>query len=149
MYCRSSVLNWGHCMYARFHIYAIGTEECERTIAQSAINTNKDQWEEYLKGALGPMYHPVKSHTLQVREHDASCHAVPRRLVSLLCVMLGYSLDGIRAQGNPPTSLRHPVWRRGHWARQQVRIVIFPPLTPPMTHYSASDWATKERSESV
>ena len=49
-----------------FHMYAIGTEECERTIAQSAINTSKDQWEDYLKKALGPMYVPVKSHTLQV-----------------------------------------------------------------------------------
>lgn len=49
----------------KFHVYAIGTEECERTIAQSAINTNKDHWEGYLKTALGPMYHPVKSCTLQ------------------------------------------------------------------------------------
>ena len=60
----------------RFHIYAVGTEECERTIAQSAINTNKDQWEDYLKGALGPMYHPVKARTLQVRDRTISCRGV-------------------------------------------------------------------------
>jgi hypothetical protein len=52
----------------RFHMYVIGTEECERSIAQSAINTNKDKWEQFLKEALGPSYSAIRSHTLQVSE---------------------------------------------------------------------------------
>ena len=49
----------------RFHIYVIGTEECERSIARSAIITSKKKWEKYLKTALGPCYVPLKSQTLQ------------------------------------------------------------------------------------
>lgn len=49
----------------RYHIYVIGTEECERSIAASAINPSKKQWEEYLGGALGSNYVPLRSHTLQ------------------------------------------------------------------------------------
>ena len=50
----------------RFHIYVIGSEECERSIAQSAVNTSKKYWESYLTEVLGPMYVPLRSHTLQV-----------------------------------------------------------------------------------
>ena len=58
------------CFVHRFHMYVIGTEECERSIAQSAINTNKDKWEQFLKEALGPDYSAIRSHTLQVTLND-------------------------------------------------------------------------------
>jgi hypothetical protein len=51
----------------RFHLYVVGTEECERSIAQSAVNTSKKAWEAHLTEILGPMYVPLRSHTLQVR----------------------------------------------------------------------------------
>lgn len=53
------------CFWRRFHLYVIGTEECERSIAQSAINPSKKNWESYLCDALGPRYVPLRSHTLQ------------------------------------------------------------------------------------
>ena len=44
----------------------IGTEECERTIAQSAFNTSKKSWEAMLCQILGNNYVTLRSHTLQV-----------------------------------------------------------------------------------
>ena len=49
----------------RYHIYVVGTEECERSIAQSALNPSKKAWEAYLGAAIGDMYVPLRSHTLQ------------------------------------------------------------------------------------
>ena len=49
----------------RYHLYVIGSEECERSIAQSAINPSKKSWEAYLTEALGDNYVPIKAHTLQ------------------------------------------------------------------------------------
>ena len=46
-------------------MYFIGSEECERSIAQSAVNTSKKNWELYLAEALGPQYVPLRAHTLQ------------------------------------------------------------------------------------
>ena len=51
--------------HGRFHMYFIGTEECERSIAQSAVNTSKKNWENYLSEALGEFYIPLRAHTLQ------------------------------------------------------------------------------------
>ena len=48
-----------------FHLLVIGTEECERSIAASTINTSKKLWENYLIQLLGPSYIPLRSHTLQ------------------------------------------------------------------------------------
>lgn len=62
-------------MYSRFHLYVVGTEECERSIAQSAVNTSKKAWEAHLTEILGPMYVPLRSHTLQVRT-DMLCDFV-------------------------------------------------------------------------
>lgn len=55
-----------HEMCYRFHLYIIGSEECERSIAQSAVNTSKKAWEAFLSEVVGPMYVPLRSHTLQV-----------------------------------------------------------------------------------
>jgi hypothetical protein len=52
-------------------VYVIGTEECERSIAQSALNPSKKTWEAYLNEAIGRNYVPIRSHTLQVSPH---CH---------------------------------------------------------------------------
>jgi hypothetical protein len=42
-----------------------GTEECERSIAQSALLPSKRNWESYLCDALGESYVPLRAHTLQ------------------------------------------------------------------------------------
>lgn len=49
----------------KYHMYVIGTEECERSIAQSALNPSKKVWEKYLSEVLGSNYVPIKAHTLQ------------------------------------------------------------------------------------
>jgi hypothetical protein len=58
----------------KFHLYIVGTEECERSIAQSALNPSKKNWEIYLKEALGPRYVPLRSHTLQAIHIIAFIH---------------------------------------------------------------------------
>lgn len=60
---------------SRFHVYVVGTEECERSIAQSAINPSKKNWEAYLRDAIGPRYKPLRSHTLQVK-HMSNCYVL-------------------------------------------------------------------------
>ena len=49
----------------KYHVIAVGTEECERSIAASAVNPTKKVWESYLVEALGDQYIPIKSHALQ------------------------------------------------------------------------------------
>jgi len=58
----------------RFHVYVVGTEECERSIAYSALNPSKKSWEAYLVEALGPNYVPIRSHTLQAIHLMAFVH---------------------------------------------------------------------------
>ena len=64
-----------------FHIYAIGTQECERSIAKSAVITSKKKWESKISAALGDNYEMLRSHTLQAI-HLAIY--VRRELVSLV-----------------------------------------------------------------
>ena len=47
------------------HIVAIGTEECENTIAKSIVNTSKQKWVAVCKECLGENFSLVRSHTLQ------------------------------------------------------------------------------------
>ena len=49
----------------RYHVCVVGTEECERSIAASALNPSKRHWEEYLCTVMGKQYVPLRSHTLQ------------------------------------------------------------------------------------
>lgn len=49
----------------RFHAIVVGSEECERSIAQSALNTSKKAWEAYLIAAIGDDYIAIAAHTLQ------------------------------------------------------------------------------------
>ena len=44
----------------KFHLYAIGSEECERSIAQSALLPGKEKWEQYLRSVVGPLYEPLR-----------------------------------------------------------------------------------------
>ena len=63
-------------------MYIVGTEECERSIAKSAINTSKKSWESYLVEALGPSYRPIRSHTLQAIHLICFAHVSIARHVS-------------------------------------------------------------------
>lgn len=58
----------------QFHLYFIGTEECERSIAQSALNASKKQWESYLIELFGINYVPLRAHTLQATHIIAFVH---------------------------------------------------------------------------
>lgn len=44
----------------KFHIIAIGTEECENSIASSIVNTSKKNWEAAVRAALGKDYVKVR-----------------------------------------------------------------------------------------
>eukprot|EP01059_Diplonema_ambulator_P025551 TRINITY_DN42622_c0_g1_i1.p1 TRINITY_DN42622_c0_g1~~TRINITY_DN42622_c0_g1_i1.p1 ORF type:complete len:372 (+),score=43.79 TRINITY_DN42622_c0_g1_i1:64-1116(+) len=46
------------------HIYAIGSQECLRSIQKSFIISNKKTWEEAIQATLGPRYVQLKSETL-------------------------------------------------------------------------------------
>lgn len=49
----------------KYHIYCIATQECERGIAASMINTSKSIWISKVNETLGDKYTLIKSHTLQ------------------------------------------------------------------------------------
>lgn len=65
-------------------MYFIGTEECERSIAQSAINPSKKNWENYLIEAMGDRYVPIRSHTLQAIHLMAFAHKSVAHMCSLV-----------------------------------------------------------------
>jgi hypothetical protein len=48
----------------RYHVYAIGSQECERPIAQSVVFPSKERWEKQLAAAMGPAYFTVAAGTL-------------------------------------------------------------------------------------
>mmetsp|Transcript_24339 Transcript_24339/g.35686 ORF Transcript_24339/g.35686 Transcript_24339/m.35686 type:complete len:505 (+) Transcript_24339:266-1780(+) len=66
----------------RFHIIAFGTEECERSIAKSAVNPSKRIWEAYLLEVVGEKYVPLRSHTLQATHIMVFVHAAIMPMVS-------------------------------------------------------------------
>ena len=81
----------------KFHFYVIGTEECERSIAQSAINTSKKKWEAYLQECLGENYIPLRSHTLQATHvivfgHKAVAHLCSSFTSSAVATGIGNTL---------------------------------------------------------
>lgn len=51
---------------SKFHLYFIGTEECERSIAQSAFYSSKRNWEDFILKIIGSEYDKLTSVTLQV-----------------------------------------------------------------------------------
>ena len=48
----------------KYHVVAIGTEECVHSIAKSVVFTSKKQWEHQLRATLGDEYVKVASHAL-------------------------------------------------------------------------------------
>lgn len=66
----------------RFHVYAIGTQECENTIARSLIFPAKDKWEAAVAEALGPRYRCLKSLTLQATHLVVYVHAAIFNIIS-------------------------------------------------------------------
>ena len=58
----------------KFHIVAVGTEECENTIAKSILNTSKAKWEGMVAASLGEKYAKIRSHTLQATNLLIYCH---------------------------------------------------------------------------
>lgn len=52
--------------FNRFHIYAIGSQECGQNIATSVVlSSSKVAWEEIVRKAVGSRYNVLASHTLQ------------------------------------------------------------------------------------
>jgi len=49
----------------KYHVVAIGTQECEKGFAKSLVNSSKKNWEELLQETLGKMYFKLCSRTLQ------------------------------------------------------------------------------------
>ena len=77
---------------SRYHLYAVGTEECERSIEKSVVFTKKKRWEAALVAALGPDYVMLRAHTLQAIHLIVFCHAGVLPLVSAVgssCVATG------------------------------------------------------------
>jgi hypothetical protein len=63
-------------------LYFIGSEECERSIAESAFNPSKKNWESYLRSAVGDDYLPVRSQTLQAINLMCFAHISIAHLIS-------------------------------------------------------------------
>lgn len=68
--------------HGRYHVVAVGTEECERSIAQSMLNASKERWEQQLAAALGPRYARVASQTLGATHVVVFVHAALQRVVN-------------------------------------------------------------------
>ena len=66
----------------RFHVYAVGTQECENTIARSLIFPAKDRWETAVADALGPRYRCLKALTLQATHLVIYAHAAIYNIIS-------------------------------------------------------------------
>ena len=66
----------------KYHIYAVGTQECERSILASAIRTSKKKWETALSDTLGENYIMIRSHTLQAIHLALFVH---RALIPFIC----------------------------------------------------------------
>jgi len=49
----------------KFHVVAVGTQECENSFAKSVIVPRKEKWEAALESAMGTDYDVVRSHSLQ------------------------------------------------------------------------------------
>jgi hypothetical protein len=118
----------------KFHIYFIGTEECERSIAASAINPSKRNWENFLEDVLGEMYMPLRAHTLQAMHIIAFAH----RGISHLCSDL--------TSGCIATGLGGTLGNKGAVA---IKMKLGPSTTFTVvnSHLAAHQNAVKKRNE--
>jgi hypothetical protein len=97
------LLEAGWAPHGRFHLLAFCTQECERSIAASVLNTSKPRWEAALETLVGKSTHPppktfaeregepvietelyslVASHTLQATQMVVFAHKSIVRLIS-------------------------------------------------------------------
>lgn len=58
----------------KYHLYMIGSEECENSIAKSVIIQSKKNWEVLLKTTLGPSYTMLCGHSLQATHSIVFAH---------------------------------------------------------------------------
>lgn len=66
----------------KYHIVAIGTEECVHSIAKLVVFTSKKSWEKQLRDALGDEYTLVASHALTAIHHAVFVHESALPLLS-------------------------------------------------------------------
>lgn len=81
------------CICLTLCFVSIGTEECERTIAKSAVMTSKKSWERKLEATLGSNYVLLRSHTLQAIHLAVYLH-------KSLIPMASHAESGAVATGN-------------------------------------------------
>mmetsp|Transcript_6208 Transcript_6208/g.12315 ORF Transcript_6208/g.12315 Transcript_6208/m.12315 type:complete len:487 (-) Transcript_6208:42-1502(-) len=85
----------------KYHIVAIGTEECENTIAKSILVQSKKNWEAAVCAACGQSYVKLRSHTLQATHLIVMIHSALLPFISnpsSLAVATGLSLQGTGQQ---------------------------------------------------
>jgi len=66
----------------KFHLVAIGTQECEHSIQASIVFTSKKKWESQLKETMGEFYTMVYAHTLQATHLALFAHSSILSLLS-------------------------------------------------------------------
>jgi hypothetical protein len=84
-------------------VYAIGTEECESSIAWSVVSPSKAQWESLLRQALGSAYEMVCGHTLQATHSIVFAHKALVPFISKVkshAVSTGVKIPGSSRLGN-------------------------------------------------
>ena len=64
------------------HVVVVGTEECENTIAKSALNPSKDRWEGRLREVFGENYNLLCGHALQATHSIVFVHRALDKLIS-------------------------------------------------------------------
>lgn len=109
------------CM-VQSHVYVIGSEECERSIASSAVNPSKKAWESFLKGLIGENYSAICSYVqcnMCVRRSKRS-HST-QFVVSEQTHTASDPLDCIRAQRAATGCLQRPYDGRGNGRGEQAR----------------------------
>ena len=87
----------------KFHIIAIGTEECENSIAKSILVQSKKNWEAIVHAACGKSYVKLRSHTLQATHMIIMMHSALLPFISAptsLAVATGLSLPDGQHMGN-------------------------------------------------
>lgn len=84
-----------------YHIYAVGSEECERSIAQSMVFTSKARWEAALQAHLGDNYQLVASETLGAIHIAVYAHTALHKLI------------GDVQQGSVPCGFRNTFGNKG------------------------------------
>jgi hypothetical protein len=59
---------------SQYHIYVVGSEECENSIAMSIVKPSKAHWEGTLRETFGGDYEMLCGHTLQATHQIVFVH---------------------------------------------------------------------------